>query len=118
VRIARIHPTKYSFSGIARLASYLKQQEQILEISMTPVRTIAALAVVTLSGLAYSNAEAVAGPIVPPGRYCMEEAGEQITDCSFTTHAQCQASATGLDAECYGPAVDYDRARFGQRRRG
>jgi len=77
---------------------------------MTYVRTFAALSVVALAALACSNAKAVAGPIVPPGHYCMREFGEGITDCSFTSHAQCQASASGLDAECYGPAVGDDRA--------
>ena len=79
---------------------------------MTYARTIAALSVVALAGLACSNAKAVAGPIVPAGHYCMQEFGEAITDCSFTSHAQCQASASGLDAECYGTAVDGDRSRF------
>jgi hypothetical protein len=117
-RIACIHPAKYCFSGIAHLAAYLKQQQQILEISMTRVRTITALSVVALAGLAWSNAEAVAGPIVPPGHYCMEEAGEEVTDCSFTSHAQCQQSASGLAAECYGPAIDYDRGRSRRHRHG
>jgi len=83
---------------------------------MTKFGVIAALSVAAFAGIALSNAEAVAGPIVPAGHYCMEEFGEQMSDCSFTTYAQCQASASGLDAECSGAPVEYDRARFQRHR--
>ena len=35
----------------------------------------------------------------PPGHYCLsyDEGG---TDCSFTSYAQCLATASGIDAEC------------------
>ena len=59
-----------------------------------------------------------AGPIVPPGRYCMTwDIGG--SDCSFTSYAQCvPATASGLDAECYGktPRENEDLQR--QDRRG
>jgi Protein of unknown function (DUF3551) len=42
------------------------------------------------------------------GKYCM-----QFTvggsDCSFTSYAECQATASGQDAECYGDTVRDDR---------
>ena len=50
-----------------------------------------------------------AGPIVPPGHYCLsyDHGG---TDCSFTSYAQCLATASGLDAECYGKTVRDDES--------
>lgn len=50
---------------------------------------------------------AQAGPIVPPGHYCLsyDHGG---TDCSFTSYTQCLATASGLDAECYGKTVRDD----------
>ena len=51
-----------------------------------------------------------AGPIVPPGRYCMTwDIGG--SDCSFTSYAQCLATASGLDAECYGATRDVPPAK-------
>jgi hypothetical protein len=31
------------------------------------------------------------------------------SDCSFTSYAECQATASGQDAECYGDTVRDDR---------
>jgi hypothetical protein len=48
-----------------------------------------------------------AGPIVPPGHYCLTyDTGG--SDCSFTSYAQCQATASGIDAGCYGKTVRDD----------
>jgi hypothetical protein len=48
-----------------------------------------------------------AGPIVPPGHYCMTyDTGG--SDCSFTRYAQCQATASGIDAGCYGKTLRDD----------
>jgi Protein of unknown function (DUF3551) len=48
-----------------------------------------------------------AGPIVPPGHYCMTfDTGG--SDCSFTSYAQCQATASGIDAQCYGKTFRED----------
>ena len=60
-----------------------------------------------LSALALSGSAATAGPIVPPGRYCLsyDKGG---TDCSFASYAQCQATASGLAAECYGKTARDD----------
>lgn len=57
-----------------------------------------------------------AGPIVPPGRYCMTyDTGG--SDCSFTSYAQCQATASGIDAGCYGNTPrDDDDLRIQSRR--
>ena len=49
-----------------------------------------------------------AGPIVPPGHYCMTwDTGG--SDCSFTSYAQCLATAAALDAECYGKTLRDDK---------
>ena len=57
--------------------------------------------------LAMTAPAAQAGPIVPPGQYCLlyERGG---TDCSFTSYAQCEATASGLAAECYGKTIRDD----------
>lgn len=65
---------------------------------------------IALTVVAFGATEAVkAGPIVPPGHDCLEYA-EGGTDCSFTSYAQCEATASGLAAECYAsPARDDER---------
>ena len=61
-----------------------------------------AFACVTMAGSSVR-----AGPIVPPGHYCMTwDIGG--SDCSFTSYAQCQATASGIDAECYGKTLRDD----------
>jgi Protein of unknown function (DUF3551) len=63
---------------------------------------IAALfALSALAGIGLSSTAAEAGPIVPSGHYCLlyDEGG---TDCGFTTYQQCEATASGIAAECYG----------------
>jgi hypothetical protein len=66
---------------------------------------------VALSAIAFTTTPgaAKAGPIVPPGHYCLsyDEGG---TDCSFTSHAECQATASGIDGECYGPSFPDERS--------
>ena len=58
-----------------------------------------------------------AGPIVPPGHYCMTwDIGG--SDCSFTSYEQCLATAAGLDAECYGKTLRDDEDSQSQDRRG
>jgi hypothetical protein len=66
-----------------------------------------AITAFTLATIAGSSVRA--GPIVPPGHYCMTwDTGG--SDCSFTSYAQCLATASALDAECYGktPRDDQD----------
>jgi Protein of unknown function (DUF3551). len=72
-------------------------------ISMTVIAAVIALLVVAFG----APGTAKAGPIVPPGHDCLEYA-EGGTDCSFTSYAQCEATASGLAAECYAPAVSDD----------
>jgi hypothetical protein len=77
------------------------------------MKTIGGLVVV--SAIAFSafalvkmpGSAAYAGPIVAPGHYCMTyDTGG--SDCSFTSYAQCLATASAIDAECYGKTIRDD----------
>jgi Protein of unknown function (DUF3551) len=57
------------------------------------------LGLVTLAG-----PSAQAETMARLGTYCLYY-GEGGTDCSFTSYAQCEATASGQNAECYGPAA-------------
>ena len=75
---------------------------------MTTISMTAIALAVALSAVAFdATGAAKAGPIVPRGHDCIEYA-EGGTDCSFTSYAQCEATASGLAAECYGGAVPED----------
>jgi Protein of unknown function (DUF3551) len=78
---------------------------------MKKISMIAMASAALLSAVAFAATPgaAKAGPIVPPGRYCLsyDEGG---TDCSFTSYAQCQATASGIGAECYGDTFRDDEA--------
>src|SRR4051812_30892943 len=51
--------------------------------------------------------KAQAGPIVPLDHYSLSyDLGG--TDCTFTSDAQCQATASGPAAECYGKTIRDD----------
>jgi len=79
--------------------------------------TVLAFALSALAFLAMGNSPAQAGPIVPPGHYCLTyDIGG--SDCSFTSYAQCQATASGQDAMCYGKTVQDDESSLAQNRRG
>jgi hypothetical protein len=80
---------------------------------MKMISTATVASALALSALAFSAAPTAAqvSPIVPPGRYCISYAGGG-TDCSFTSYAQCGATAFGQDAECYGNTIrDDERSR-------
>jgi hypothetical protein len=78
---------------------------------MKTISMIAIASAAALSALAFTVAPetAKAGPIVPPGHYCMTyDTGG--SDCSFTSYTECQAAASGIDAECYGDTLRDDQA--------
>jgi uncharacterized protein DUF3551 len=84
------------------------------------MRTIhAAAIVIAFSAFVFvmtAGSAAQAGPIVPPGHYCIayDEGG---SDCSFTSFTQCEATASGIGAECYGNTVrDGEGIQFRARR--
>ena len=66
-----------------------------------------------LAFVALSAPAAEAGPIVPSGHACLEY-DEGGTDCGFTSYSQCEATASGIGAECYAaPARDATDDRSG-----
>jgi hypothetical protein len=68
---------------------------------------VSAIALSTFASVEMSGSAAHAGPIVSPGRYCMTfDTGG--SDCSFTSYRECLATASGIDAECYGKTVRDD----------
>ena len=77
---------------------------------MRTIQKVAIASTIAFSTLAFFQATAStaqAGPIVPLGHYCLSyDLGG--TDCSFTSYAQCQATASGLAAVCYGKTVRDD----------
>lgn len=64
--------------------------------------TTTAAAFSTLALVALTGPSAQAETIARSGTYCLSY-GEGGTDCSFTSYAQCEATASGQVAECYGP---------------
>src|SRR5262249_45044267 len=59
------------------------------------------IAFLTLTTIGLAPSAAEAAPIVPRGHYCLST-DEGQTDCGFTNYQQCQATASGEAAECYG----------------
>jgi hypothetical protein len=77
---------------------------------MKTVHKFAMASAIAFSAFAFValGSAAQAGPITPPGKYCLQyDYGG--TDCSFTSYAECQATASGQGAECYGDTVRDDR---------
>ena len=66
--------------------------------------TTTAAAFSTLALVALTGPSAQAETMARPGTYCLSY-GEGGTDCSFTSYAQCEATASGQTAECYGPGA-------------
>jgi Protein of unknown function (DUF3551) len=78
---------------------------------MKTVHKLAMASAVAFSALAFAalaGSAAQAGPITPSGRYCMQYTLGG-TDCGFTSYAQCEATASGEAAECYGNTLRDDR---------
>ena len=96
---------------------YLKTRaEPRWTTTMRTIQKVAIASAIAFSALAFfpaTSSTAQAGPIVPLGHYCLSyDYGG--TDCSFTSYAQCQATASGLAAECYGKNVrddEHDNSR-------
>lgn len=66
-------------------------------------RAIAAMIAFSAISFTASPGAARAGPITPAGHYCLSYS-QGGTDCSFTSYTQCEATASDIDAECYGPS--------------
>ena len=79
---------------------------------MKTIRKVAIASTIAFSTLVFASltaSVAEAGPIVSPGHYCLsyDRGG---TDCGFTSYSQCLATASGVDAECYGKTIRDDDA--------
>jgi hypothetical protein len=75
---------------------------------MQIIHKFAAASAIAFSALAFivlPGSTAEARPVTRPDAFCLAY-GEGGTDCGFTSYAQCQATASGQDAECYGPVRD------------
>jgi hypothetical protein len=74
---------------------------------------VSAIVFSTFASVEIPGPAAHAGPIVPPGHYCMTfDTGG--SDCSFTSYPECLATASGIDAECFGKTVrddEYDQSQ-------
>jgi hypothetical protein len=78
---------------------------------MKTVHKLATASAVAFSAFAFAalaGSAAQAGPITPPGKYCLQYTLGG-TDCSFTSYTECEATAAGGSAECYGNTVRDDR---------
>ena len=80
---------------------------------MKTIHKIAIASAVAFSAFAFTatpgSAVTRSPAIIPHGQYCLSY-GQGGMDCSFTSYGQCEATASGLNAECYGntPADDED----------
>jgi hypothetical protein len=85
---------------------------QTLERNMRTIHNVNTALAVAFSAFAFAafSTTARTAPITPPGHYCLEY-NEGGTDCSFTSFAQCQVTAMGIDAECYRATVRNDDFR-------
>lgn len=67
---------------------------------MKTISTMAIAATIAFSAVAFAATPETAkrGPITPSEHYCLSyEAG---TDCSFTSYAQCEVTASGIGGSC------------------
>jgi hypothetical protein len=85
----------------------------LLEKGMKTIGKIVTASAVAFSAFAFTatpgSADTWSPATVPPGHYCLSYDGGG-TDCSFISYGQCEAMASGQDAECYGntPADNVD----------
>jgi hypothetical protein len=88
-------------------------------MTMKTIRGLTVASAIAFSAFALANisgSAAYAGPAVPPGHYCMTfDTGG--SDCGFTSYEQCLATASGIDAECYGKTARDDSDDRNQWRR-
>jgi uncharacterized membrane protein len=69
---------------------------------MTGIHSVAAAAAVAVSAVTFlmmAEPASAARPPRPPVDYCLSFEGGN--DCSFTSKAECEATASGVRAECY-----------------
>ena len=83
--------------------------ETNMKVTRNKVMMAALIASSAFAFVALSSPAAEAGPIVPRGHACLEY-DEGGTDCGFTSYSQCEATASGIGAECYAAPADDPRA--------
>jgi len=86
---------------------------------MKTIRELTVVSAIAFSTFALANisgSAVYARPAVPPGYYCMAY-NTGGSDCSFTSYGQCLATASGIDAECYGKTARDDSDDRNQSRR-
>jgi hypothetical protein len=71
------------------------------------VMMVSAVAISAFAFVTFAGSPAQAGPNVPPGHNCMVWTLGG-SDCSFTSYAECLATASGVAVECYGKTVHHD----------
>jgi hypothetical protein len=93
--------------------SKYSKASNLLERVIKTIGGVATASAVAFSALAFTatpgSADTRSPAIIPPHQYCLSyDTGG--TDCGFTSYAQCEATASGQGAECYGntPADDTD----------
>lgn len=89
----------------------------LLEKIMKTIGRIATASAVAFSAFAFTVTPGSADPlaIIPHGHRCLSyfQGG---TDCSFTSYGECEATASGQNAECYGNTPADDEDPWGTRR--
>jgi hypothetical protein len=84
--------------------SKYNKASNLLEGVMKTIRKVATASAVAFSAFVFTatpgSAASVGNAITTPQQYCMyyDEGG---TDCSFTSYAQCEATASGESGGCY-----------------
>jgi hypothetical protein len=91
------------------ISKYTKASD-LSERIMKTIHKIAIASAVAFSAFAFTatpgSAARVGRSITPPKDYCYyDDAG--FTDCSFTSNAQCHATASGLAGGCYADNFPY-----------
>jgi hypothetical protein len=86
---------------------------------MKAIGKIVIASAVAFSAFAFTatpgSAARVGRAITPQHQYCLSyDSGG--SDCSFTSYAQCEATASGQDAVCYGNTPADDKDPWGTRR--
>jgi hypothetical protein len=88
----------------APAAHHVEYRQPVPETqNMKTISMMAMVSAIAFSATAFSATPgaAKAGLIASAGRYCLsyDEGG---MNCSFTSYAECEATASGINAECYG----------------
>ena len=98
----RLHPCDHRFPR--RAPPTLVGGTILLEETMKTAHKPALSSVIALTAfvlISLSGSDVYAGPVVPPGHYCLTYSTGG-SDCSFTSYNQCLTTVSGIDAECYG----------------